>query len=47
MRVLTSFLLAAACYGVASAALYAFFGRGRSAQGAPNMAEEKDQAAAR
>jgi predicted MFS family arabinose efflux permease len=41
------FLLAAACYGVASVVLYAFFGRGRPAQGAPDMADEKDQAAAR
>src|SRR5919199_1291545 len=41
------FLLAAACYGVASLALYAFFGRGRPAQGAPGTAEQKDQAAAR
>ncbi|HKC74735.1 MAG TPA: MFS transporter [Chloroflexota bacterium] len=41
------FLLAAACYGVASLALYAFFGRGRPAQGTPNTADQKDQAAAR
>ena len=41
------FLLAATCYGVASVALYAFFGRGRPTQGAPDTAEQKDQAAAR
>jgi MFS family permease len=39
------FLLAATCYGAASLALYAFFGRRRPST--PATAEQKDQMAAR
>jgi hypothetical protein len=41
------FLLAATCYGAASLALYAFFGRHRTTAVAPETAEQRDQAAAR